>query len=69
MLLVRRGVRTPENIHRVQQEFMQSPRLSVKRLSQLLNFGASSTYRIIREGAMLFAYTIQMQQAVLVADK
>jgi hypothetical protein len=54
----KKSVRTPENIHRVQQALTQSPRKSVKRLCHQLNFGASSTYRIIREDVKLFPYRI-----------
>jgi hypothetical protein len=43
----KKSVRSPENIRRVQQVLTQSPRKSVKHVSQQRNLGASSTYRII----------------------
>jgi predicted transcriptional regulator len=46
-----KSVRTQEFIYHVEQAFMQSPRKSVKRLSQQLNFEASSIYRTIRKDA------------------
>jgi hypothetical protein len=64
VLLVRSGVRTPENVHHVKQVLMHSPRKSVKCLSHQLNFEASSMYRIIQEDVRLFPYRIQMQQVL-----
>jgi hypothetical protein len=43
----KKSVKTPENIHNVEQALTQSPNKSVKYLFQQLSLGASSTYRII----------------------
>lgn len=40
-----KSIRTQENVHCVQQAYMQGPRKSVRCFS--LNFGASPTHRII----------------------
>jgi hypothetical protein len=62
-------VRTPENIHLVEQALTQSSRKSVRLLSQQLNVRASSTYRIIGEDVKLFLYKIQMKQTLHLTDK
>jgi hypothetical protein len=54
----KKSVRTPENIHFVEQALMQSSR---KPLSRQLSMGASSAYRIIPY--------VKPQQAVCEADK
>jgi hypothetical protein len=50
----KKSVKTPQNILFVEVVIMQSPRKSVKRLSQQLNLGTFSTYWIIREDVKLF---------------
>jgi hypothetical protein len=56
-----KSVRTPENIHHVQQALTLSPRRSVKLLYQQLNLGLSSIHKIIQEDLELFPYRIQVQ--------